>query len=361
MTTADQAEPVSGTPRPPPDDGRYDDNKRRRTYDNAYSDEPSREIFISNIPYNVSQAGIESALKRMFGKLAGFDCIRKVLLHRGFAFLAFKTHEEAVAAVNSTQNQQMGPRKLNVQISNPNGSRGGRTEVTNQEIGSNTAPDPDCWFCLANPSFERHLIVSVEDTASVYTSLAKGQITDGHILVCPVTHFGCYAQADENVRRKCDNTVSEMKDFYNSRSQDTVIYERWIPLSATAANHMQIHLIPVSRDICVDWKAILKDKGKQSGVEFQKVDSHEEVVEKMKGILNKVSYIFFSFPGLNGETENYLGMGRLSFTFPREVVCSGLDKLDRIDWKRCELETSVEEEQASSFRNELKQFREHST
>lgn len=334
-----------------------DDSKRRRTEQPPRQDEPSREIFVSNIPYDVSQAGIESALKRMFGSLAGFDRIRKVLLHRGFAFIGFKTHDEAVAAVESHRDTKMGPRKLNIQLSNPGGSRPNRTDHHTDDTVTASLPDADCWFCLANPSFEKQLIVSVDDSACVYTSLAKGQISTDHMLICPVTHYGCYVQADESVRSVCDETVQSLRSFFNSRDQDCIVYERWIPLNATAANHMQIHVVPIPKDTSVNWGKILRDNGKVAGVEFQRVDNHMEVPEKMKGILNRVSYLYISFPDPEGNQESYLGIGKLNFTFPREVVCTGLNTMDRIDWKKCEIENDEQSKQVDRLRESILEFK----
>jgi RNA recognition motif-containing protein len=321
------------------------ESKRQRYSKNSAE---GREIFISNIPYDVSQIGLEGALKRMFGKYDSFVGIRKLIMNRGFAFVEFKDAEGALKAVNENQDKKMGRRTLRIQLSQPSGSSAGPGSRSQQPVNdSPTHPNPDCWFCLANPNFEKHLIFGVDSSATVYVSLAKGQIRSGHCLVCPVTHFGCYVQADETARSACEEMVSRLRDMYASRGEDVIVYERWIPLNSAAANHMQIHVVPVPKDLSIDWKAILKRKGKDVGIEFVDAREHADVIDRMAGILHRVSYLYMSFPG--GQTM--VGLGKMPFTFPREVVCEGLGSLDRVDWKSCQ--ASVEEETATAI--ELKE------
>ena len=123
-------------------------------------------------------------------------------------------------------------------------------------------------------------------------------------------------------------------------------------MNANAANHMQVHLVPIdkSKNSKIDWSRILKDKGRQSGVEFIRVKDHFEVAEKMKGILNRVSYLFISLM-VDGKLENWLGLGKLGFTFPREVICSGLECPDRVDWKTCVADSETENTQVERLRS----------
>ena len=41
-----------------------------------------------------------------------------------------------------------------------------------------------CWFCLASPEVEKHLIVSVGDES--YVALAKGGIDWNNLLIVPI-------------------------------------------------------------------------------------------------------------------------------------------------------------------------------
>lgn len=324
------------------------DAKRQRV--SSESSDGVREVFIANIPYDVSEVGLTGALKRMFGKYPSFMGIRKLIMNRGFAFVEYSDPSDAAKAVEENQDKKMGPRTLRVQLSRPPGRR---TAAADQQEASTqcTLPDADCWFCLANPNFDKHLVFAVDETASVYASLAKGQLTPGHSVVCPVTHFGCYAQADDKTRTACDEMVTKLTHVFEKRGQDVLVYERWIPMNTHSANHMQVHVVPIPKESKVDWNSFLKERGKDIDIEFGQVENHIEVVEKMKGILNRVSYLYVRLP--HEQTHQFLGLGKMAFTFPREIVCAGLDTPEKIDWKACAADSDDEAKSVDALKEDL--------
>jgi diadenosine tetraphosphate (Ap4A) HIT family hydrolase len=318
-----------------------------------------REVFVSNIPYDVSSAGLEAALKRLFGKSGGYLGIRKMMIPKGFAIIEFDSNVNALAAIENSTEVKLGPRKLFVKLSDPDGAKRHRMEKESHEnsqrnkgFEQDTHPNPDCWFCLANPSFDQAVVYAVDEGTHVYSALAKGGITKFHSLIAPVTHYGCYAAASGEVRAACDGMVERLQTVMKSMDRDVVYYERWIPLNANAANHMQIHVVPISKGLAIDWSSIVKEKGKESDIEFLRITSHKDVTDKMKGILNRVSYLFMSFPPKDDSEprETWLGIGRMTFTFPREVLCKGLALPDRVDWKNCTQDSSFESEQSQQLR-----------
>ena len=322
-----------------------------------------RDVFVNNIPYNISQAGSEAALKRIFSKYPGFIGVKKVLLQKGIGFVTFDSDINAENAAKSNQNQSLGPRKLFVQVSDPSGGRSRRdtrgNERRNDGNEADSSPNPDCWFCLANPTMETQGIFSMDETASIYLSLAKGPIEKFHSFLCPVTHFGCFASASAEVRQVCSANVENFRKVLAQEEFDLVYYERWIPLNASSANHMQIHLIPVRSAIAnvAEWVSIMKSKAKESDIEFVAVTNHEEVVEKMQGLLGRVSYLFISFPGKDGTSpECWLGIGKMTFQFPREIICTALNRVERIDWKSCQQDEVSKMEDISFLKGKFNQL-----
>ena len=338
---------TSETPRSVPDEPAAE--KKRKDADDDHG-EP-KEVFISNIPFNVSEAGLTTALKRIFSKCNGFVGIKRLNVSKGFATVEFETNPDAVSAVDSNQEIKLGPRKLFVKVSDPSGAKSRRMDressiqgQRNTQFEQDTSPNPDCWFCLANPNFEKHTIYGVDDSAEVYVNLAKGGIRKYHSLICPVTHYGCFAQASETVREICVEYTERVLSMLNELEEDGVVFERWVPMSAYAANHMQIHVVPVQKESTVDWRQIMSHKGKASGIEFVRISRHEDVVEKMSGILSRVSYLYLSYPGKE-EREHWLGIGKMNFAFPREIICEGLACPEKVDWKACQQPRDIEEEQ----------------
>lgn len=48
-------------------------------------------------------------------------------------------------------------------------------------------PSIKCWFCLASPDVEKHLIASIGDFC--YLALPKGGLVPEHCMVVPIDHF----------------------------------------------------------------------------------------------------------------------------------------------------------------------------
>jgi hypothetical protein len=51
-------------------------------------------------------------------------------------------------------------------------------------MGEKRAPPQPCWFCLSNVGVEKHLVIAIGD--SCYLALAKGGLTQDHVLILPV-------------------------------------------------------------------------------------------------------------------------------------------------------------------------------
>ena len=62
----------------------------------------------------------------------------------------------------------------------------GKQKSNRRRIHNNVAPRMDCWFCVASPSCESHLIVSIGE--HMYLTAPKGALSPGHMLIVPVSH-----------------------------------------------------------------------------------------------------------------------------------------------------------------------------
>ncbi|XP_064113459.1 CWF19-like protein 1 [Macrobrachium nipponense] len=59
-------------------------------------------------------------------------------------------------------------------------------------------PTGPCWFCLASPEVEKHLVVSVGNHS--YVALAKGGLVAQHLLILPIAHFQSTSDLDDDCR-----------------------------------------------------------------------------------------------------------------------------------------------------------------
>lgn len=116
-----------------------------------------------------------------------------------------------------------------------------------------------CWFCLANPKVEKHLIVSIGN--EMYVSLAKGPVispTDaeskvpgvGHLLLIPITHYPTFGkipmEAQIEVVAELEKYKSAIRRMFDNYDQDLVLFE----VSRESFNgltHAHIQLVPVPK------------------------------------------------------------------------------------------------------------------
>ncbi|KAH8069038.1 DNA binding protein [Aureococcus anophagefferens] len=63
----------------------------------------------------------------------------------------------------------------------------------------------ECWFCLASPGCETHLVAAVKDAC--YVCQPKGPLVDAHALVVPIAHASTRAGLEPAVRDEMDATA----------------------------------------------------------------------------------------------------------------------------------------------------------
>ncbi|KAJ8960251.1 hypothetical protein NQ318_003976 [Aromia moschata] len=95
-----------------------------------------------------------------------------------------------------------------------------------------------CWFCLASPSVEKHLIVSVGNTA--YLAAAKGGIVEKHFLICPIEHYQSSLSQPAEVGKEISQFKESIRKFYSKDGHIPVFFERNYKTS-----HMQLQAVPI--------------------------------------------------------------------------------------------------------------------
>ena len=74
----------------------------------------------------------------------------------------------------------------------------------------------DCWFCLASPDCETHLIASCGE--HVYVALPKGGLTPYHALLVPINHASGQFTLDPAVAQELARYKSGLTHFFGYRS-----------------------------------------------------------------------------------------------------------------------------------------------
>ena len=245
------------------------------------------------------------------------------------------------------------------------------------------APDSrtDCWFCLASPACERHLILSIGDIA--YVTMPKGPCNEHHALIVPVTHsssdgkIGIFSDAVltaevEEIKAKLRSYASDVLD------KDLFIYERAIPTKG--GYHPHINCIPVDRGLgpkiharmmsmaTFDLRpiqnpdiatcAVLGDEEEWDGGYFYaEICIGGGAKDVRKGEIQRFLYKASSASAAaEPSEEGCKKKNNVPVQFGREVLASVHGNADLGHWKACVVGKDKEEDLAIKFRDGLGKY-----
>jgi hypothetical protein len=201
------------------------------------------------------------------------------------------------------------------------------------------------------------LSVGVEN----YLALAKGGLTDDHVLILPIVHVSSSLDLTPEQRVEVDRYKLALRKYYRSRGMECVMYERFIP--TRAAQHMHIQIVPLTRSQALTARSTLL-------TEATKLSEHLTFVEiprehtLAQANPSKSPFVLFEVPELplpdeavaasssssssSAATADSFRISRLIhyvnprvnkvfglFDFPRNVVASMIGQPERGDWKKC--------------------------
>lgn len=274
---------------------------------------------------------------------------------KGFGWVTFSSPEEAQAACDLSEMLECGGRKIGICLSRRSGQGAKRREA--QIV---IEPHADCWFCLVNPKAEKHMIVDA--TTEVYVATAKGPVHRTHVLVLPVKHAPCFAACPPELQRAIQAHIVAIRRMCQHSGQDCIVWERWIPMASSGANHMQVQVLPISRERAGEARDVLMDMARRHLPDrgLKRIGGHEEVAEHLNDDAS-TPYIYFEVPGdstaKGREVERYVyaGVGggpRIPVNLGRMYACRLLDCEDKLDWRQCQDDRGAEKELAKAFRFE---------
>jgi diadenosine tetraphosphate (Ap4A) HIT family hydrolase len=230
----------------------------------------------------------------------------------------------------------------------------------------------DCWFCLASPSCEKHLIVKVYNTC--YSAMPKGPIHPGHVLLIPVQHTDCgiWNHTDKAVPSEIRSLIQQMRTHANNFYDcDLFVFERAI--ATKGGYHSHIQCIPVAKNLGSKIQLTLLSHAAKSGFDLQQINSEFDMDSLIKtegsnptdkaDQSNNNSYFYCEIPTINqGEYNRFLHqsvgigqkkIGNVPTQFGREVMAAVLGKPDLAHWKSCIADRTQEETMTIELRESL--------
>ncbi|XP_068220486.1 CWF19-like protein 1 isoform X2 [Palaemon carinicauda] len=102
-------------------------------------------------------------------------------------------------------------------------------------------PTGPCWFCLASPEVEKHLVVSVGNHS--YVALAKGGLVSEHLLILPIAHFQSTSDLEDDCREEIEKFKSALKRMFKKKGSSVVFFER-----NYRSQHLQVQVVPIPKN-----------------------------------------------------------------------------------------------------------------
>lgn len=234
----------------------------------------------------------------------------------------------------------------------------------------------NCFLCLSNPNFEKHMIITVGKYT--FLTISKGPLTtreelgfSGHGLIIPFGHYPTLQSTpdcQDGVHKSdiCDEIVkfqdSLVQMFRSLGSYSVCFWE----ISRKRGVHFHNQFVPVSDNLVSLFEAALINQ-----IEFEKQFNSEPITYKKytednfnKEIYNKEDsedHVLFTIYGKEGRTKYMIPLGTdenryFDAQFPRKVLAVLLNLKHRIHWNKI-IETEEEEaSQKEIFRKKFKPF-----
>ena len=209
--------------------------------------------------------------------------------------------------------------------------------------------DSSCWFCLKSPNVEKHLVISVG--ASMYLALAKGALTNDHVMIVPTNHIKCQQFLELNQQEDVEKFKKSLRTMNRTNKKSTtVFFER-----SLSTSHMQIQCLPVARYSVNDIKDVFYKFADKYNLEVQEVPAAEEWKEALPP---GTDYFLVEFE--NQDKLLFLCSQKVRFPlqFGREVLASEelLNMPRRVSWKECKISKEQEEHDVKAFRKTFLEF-----
>lgn len=209
-------------------------------------------------------------------------------------------------------------------------------------------PTGPCWFCLASPQVEKHLVVSIG--TNCYLALAKGPLTPRHFLILPIGHYQSVVELSAEVVEEMEKYKSALRNFYKSKGERCVVFER-----NYRSQHLQLQVVPVPLNRCTteDIKEAFMVQAQEQNMELMEIPQHTDLKQ-----IAPPGTPYFYVELDSGEKLYYRIQKNFPLQFGREVLASEavLNIPTRADWKECKQSREEEEESCKQQRDDFQPY-----
>lgn len=209
-------------------------------------------------------------------------------------------------------------------------------------------PTGPCWFCLASPEVEKHLVISIG--THWYMALAKGGLTPDHVLLLPVGHYQAVVDLASDVVEEMEKYKTAVRKFCKSKGSRCVLFER-----NYRSQHLQLQVVPVPMDKCSteDIKEAFMTQAEELKIELMEIPAHTDLKQ-----IAPPGTPYFYVELDTGEKLFHRIRKNFPLQFGREVLASEalLNIPMRADWRECKCSREEEEDLTKQVRSDFQPF-----
>lgn len=295
--------------------------------------------------------------------------VRQPDSEKGYGFLQFNSHTAALTTlVSLTGNEDGGMvngEKLAVDLTNGDGKSNAShlvgislywakdsqpktdADAKARSLGQRT----DCWFCLASPTCEKHLIVAVHEDC--YIAMPKGAINDHHALIVPIDHKHQGALVDSKLSPEIDEIKAKLRLHAKKElNKDLFVFERCI--QTKGGYHTHVQCIPVDEGSGPALQSKMMEMAIRNNFKLKEITSDLGLPALGGEWDDGYFYAEIPLPGGEGFRRFVYNAGENEGTVPlqfgREVVAAVMGDEKVGQWKACLVSQEKEEELTVAFR-----------
>uniref|UniRef100_A0A2K6B6B9 CWF19-like protein 1 n=1 Tax=Macaca nemestrina TaxID=9545 RepID=A0A2K6B6B9_MACNE len=209
-------------------------------------------------------------------------------------------------------------------------------------------PPGPCWFCLASPEVEKHLVVNIG--THCYLALAKGGLSDDHVLILPIGHYQSVVELSAEVVEEVEKYKTTLRRFFKSRGKRCVVFER-----NYKSHHLQLQVIPVPVSCCAtdDIKDAFITQAQEQQIELLEIPEHSDIKQ-----IAQPGAAYFYVELDTGEKLFHRIKKNFPLQFGREVLASEaiLNIPGKSDWRQCQISKEDEETLARRFQKDFEPY-----
>ncbi|CAI5975915.1 unnamed protein product [Closterium sp. NIES-65] len=259
------------------------------------------------------------------------------------------------------------------------GPAGGATGGAGGAGGAAPPTPAPCWFCLASPKVETHLVVSVGEHC--YVALPKGPLVPGHVLILPIEHFPSVISLPSDALAEMWRYMGALRKCFEAQGQTVVAFERFLQLRA--ATHAHVNVVPIPQGKADQVLPAFTAAAASHNFQFASVPKppdgqHMAVVDEVKKQSRGGQYLTVELPDASLLVHAIDRGAKLPMQLGREVrggwasgetragerCCAGGEEVvagvvgvpERGDWRACKETAEEEAAMADAFKKQFQPF-----